>query len=54
METLQNQLQSKNNTITVDDLAAQKFPIKPTDCWMVRKKKLWQREQFISSMQNDK
>jgi hypothetical protein len=54
MEHLSNQCQNKSNTITLDELAAQKFPIKPTDCWMVRKKKLWQREQFIASMKNDK
>lgn len=47
METSKNQQTQQSNTTTLDKLAEQKFPIKPTDCWMVRRKKLWQREQFI-------
>lgn len=47
MEPLQSQPQKPSNTITVEELAALKFPIKPKDCALIRKKKLWQREQFI-------
>lgn len=50
METLKNpQSTPQSNTITVEELAAEKYPIKPTDCWLVRRKKLWQREQFIAN-----
>lgn len=53
MEHSPNQPQSKSNTITVEQLAEQKFPIYPKDCALVRKKKLWQREQFIANFKHD-
>lgn len=53
MEHSQNPTQPKSNTITVEELAAKKFPILPKDCALIRKKKLWQREQFIASFKHD-
>lgn len=53
METLSNQQPKQNSTTTVEELAEKKYPIYSKDCYLVRKKKLWQREQFIKQFKDD-
>lgn len=51
METLKNQQQKQSNTTILDSIAERYIPIKLSDCALIKKKKLHDREQLKKEIQ---